>query len=332
MHRLRLTVYAACLALAAAWTSLDGDGLQAAQGAKVRVGYINNVQSAALVQLKSLSQEENLDIELVPFTRYPDVQKALAVDSVDVGVIAPNGLPAAVAQGDRNVVAIMDLVYGGNSMVARNGVQINAFSDLKGKRIGLAEGGISWMMFMMLLEQHKLPYTDIKALNFTAATDAVNALKHGDMDVVDLWEPFVSQAVASGYGQVTPVVNYRETALAGMNGLLAASRTFSHSHEDALVATLKLVLKAEKQLEADQQLWISLVRGYSNLDDATIKSALAGIRYGGPKLSLSKLDAVAAFIFKVGMVRNDVTGKLGENVNARFLARAEGKNEGEVLK
>jgi hypothetical protein len=32
------------------------------------------------------------------------------------------------------------------------------------------------------------------------------------------------------------------------------------------------------------------------------------------------------------MVRNDVTGKLGENVNARFLARAEGKNEGEVLK
>ena len=48
----------------------------------------------------------------------------------------------------------------------------------------------------MLLEQHKLPYTDIKALNFTAATDAVNALKHGDMDVVDLWEPFVSQVNA----------------------------------------------------------------------------------------------------------------------------------------
>jgi hypothetical protein len=85
-------------------------------------------------------------------------------------------------------------------------------------------------------------------------------------------------------------------------------------------------------MEADQALWISLVRGYSNLDDATIKSALAGIRYGGPQLSLSKLDAVARFIFKVGMARNDVTGKLGENVNARFLARAEGKNESEVLK
>jgi sulfonate transport system substrate-binding protein len=141
----------------------------------------------------------------------------------------------------------------------------NAFSNLKGKRIGLAEGGISWMMFMMLLEQHKLPYTDIKALNFTAATDAVNALKHGE-EVVDLWEPFVSKVVASGYGQITPVVNYRETVLAGMNGLLAASRTFSRSHEDALVATVKLVLKAEKQMEADQALWISLVRGYSNLD------------------------------------------------------------------
>src|SRR5262249_44496464 len=98
-------------AIVAVLLSLGGEGPRAAQGAKVRVDYINNVQSAALVHLKSLSQEENLDVEL--FARYPDVQKALAVDSVDVGVIAPNGLPAAVAQGDRNVIAIMDLVYGG---------------------------------------------------------------------------------------------------------------------------------------------------------------------------------------------------------------------------
>ena len=314
------------------WLSLGGDSLLAADVAKVRVGYINNVQSAALVQLKTLSKDENLDIELVPFTRYPDVQKALAVDSVDVGVIAPNGLPAAVAQGDRNVIGVMDLVYGGNSMVVRKGVQINEFADLRGKRIGLAEGGISWMMFMMLLEQHKVPYTDIQALNFSAATDAVNALKHGDMDVVDLWEPFVSQAVASGYGQITPVVDYRETVLAAMNGLLGASRTFARSHQEALVGTLKLLLKAEKQLENDQQLWISLVRGYSNLDDAIIKSALTGIRYGGPQLSGAKLDAVASFIFKVGIAKNDVTGKLGENVDARFLAQADGKSVAEVLK
>jgi sulfonate transport system substrate-binding protein len=332
MPRLRCTSYAGCIAVAIVWLDFGGGGLLAADVAKVRVGYINNVQSAVLVHLQTLAKEENLEIELAPFTRYPDVQKALAVDSVDIGVIAPNGLPAAVAQGDRNVIAVMDLVYGGNSMVVRKGVQINEFADLKGKRIGLAEGGISWMMFMMLLEQHKVPYTDIQALNFSAATDAVNALKHGDMDVVDLWEPFVSQAVASGYGYATPVVNYRETVLAAMNGLLGASRTFARAHAEALVGTLKLILKAEKQLENDQQLWVNLVRGYSNLDDTTIKSALAGIKYGGPQLSRSKLDAVATFIFNVGMAKNDVTGKLGENVDARFLARAEAKSEAEVLK
>jgi hypothetical protein len=32
------------------------------------------------------------------------------------------------------------------------------------------------------------------------------------------------------------------------------------------------------------------------------------------------------------MAKNDVTGKLGENVDARFLARAEAKSEAEVLK
>ncbi len=331
MHRFRFTSCLGCIALVIVLLNPGGRGLLAADVTKVRVGYINNVQSAALVQLNALSKESNLQIELVPFTRYPDVQKALAVDSIDVGVIAPNGLPAAVAQGDRNVIAVMDLVYGGNSMLTRKGVQINEFADLKGKRIGLAEGGISWMMFMMLLEQHKVAYTEIQALNFSAATDAVNALKHGDMDVVDLWEPFVSQAVAAGYGDITPVVDYRQTVLAAMNGLLGASRTFARAHEDALVETLRLILQAEKQLERDQQLWISIVRGYSNLDDSTIKSALTGIRYAGPQLSVHKLDAVAHFIFQVGIVKNDVTGKLGENVDGRFLALAVGKSEGEVL-
>jgi hypothetical protein len=44
------------------------------------------------------------------------------------------------------------------------------------------------------------------------------------------------------------------------------------------------------------------------------------------------MDAVATFIFKAGLVKNDVTGKLGENVDARFLARAVGKSEAAVLK
>lgn len=299
---------------------------------RVRVGYINNVQSAVLVHLKSLQKEENLDIELVPFTRYPDVQKALSVNSVDVGVIAPNGLPAAVAQGDRNVVGVLDLVYGGNSFVVRKEVNVQKFHDLKGKRIGLAEGGISWMMFVMLLDKYGMSYNDIRAVNFSTATDMVNALRRGDVDVVDLWEPFVAEIVAAGFGYKTPAVNFRETPLAAMNGLLGASRQFAQKNEEALVKILRLVLKGEKELESNKDLWISIVRGYSKLDDPTIKLALATINYGGPQLSLSKMDSVATFIFKAGIVKNDVTGKLGDNVNARFLARAVGKNEAAVLK
>jgi len=307
-------------------------GVQAAGPAKVRVGYINNVQSAVLAHLESIAKDESLDIELVPFTRYPDVQKALSVASVDVGVIAPNGLPAAVAQGDRNVVGVLDLVFGGNSFVVRNEVTVKRFQDLKGKRVGLAEGGISWMMFVMLLDKHGMSYGDIRAVNFSGATDMVLALKRGDVDVVDLWEPFVAEIVGAGFGYKTPAVNFRETPLAAMNGLLGASRRFAQQNEEALVRTLRLVLKGERQLENDKNLWVDIVRGYSKLDDATIKLALEGINYGGPQLSLSKMDSVATFIFKAGLVKNDVTGKLGENVDARFLARAVGKSEAAVLK
>lgn len=310
---------------------LGAGNLWAADPVKVRVAFINNIQSAVLAHLKTLGKEENLDVELIPFTRYPDVQKALAVASVDLGPIAPNGIPAAVAQGDRNVIAVMDLVYGGDAVIVRKGVNVQKFSDLKGKRIGVAEGGIAWIMFVMLLEKNGLSYSDVKTANFSSATDMLNALKRGDTDAVNLWEPFVAEAVAEGYGYVPRAVDFRDTALGAMNGILGASRAFAAKQPDALVGAIRLVLKAEQQLEKDHKLWIGIVRGYSKLNDDILKRSLTGIRYAGPHLSRKKLDATATFLFKAGIAKTDVTGKLGDTVDAKFLARAAGKSEAQVL-
>src|SRR5581483_2900868 len=285
MKTSRIFAFLACLAFSIT-------GAHAAEPTKVRVGFINNVQSAVLVHIKSIANEENLDVELVPFTRYPDVQKALSVHSIDVGVIAPNGLPTAVAQGDRNVVGVLDLVYGGNSFVMKKGVSVRTFQDLKGKRLGLAEGGVSWMMFVMLLDKNGMSYNDIQSVNFSGATDMINALKRGDVDGVDLWEPFVAQTVSADIGYATPAVNYRESPLSALNGLLGANKDFATKQSDALVRVLRLILKGEKQLQNDQAMWINIVRGYSNLDDATTKLALQGITYGGPQLSQTKMDTV----------------------------------------
>jgi sulfonate transport system substrate-binding protein len=329
---MRHTSPAICAAFAVLSLCVNVADSKAAEPTKVRVGYINNTQSAVMLQMKAIQKDENIDIDLIPFTRYPDVQRAIAANSVDIGPIAPNGLPTAVAQGDRNVIAVMDLAYGGDSMIIRKGIEVQKFQDLKAKRIGLAEGGIAWMMFVMLLDKNGMTYNDIRAVNFSAPTDMVNAIKRGDVDAVDLWEPFLTQTVVEGYGNISPVVNYNETPLASMNSVLGANKTFATEHADALVAALRVVLKSEQQLEKDHKIWVNIVRGYSNLDEATIGRALGGIHYGGPQLSRAKLDAIATFIAKAGIVKQDVTGKLGENADPRFLAKAVGKSEAEVLK
>lgn len=308
-----------------------GAGSLRADPVKVRVAYVNNIQSAALLQIKTLAKEQNLDVELVPFTRYPDVQNALAVGSLDLGPIGPNGVPAAVAQDNRNIIAVMDLVYGGDAILVRKGVNVQMFSDLKAKRIGVAEGGIGWIMFVMLLDKNGMSYDDVQAANFSSATDLLNALKRGDTDAVNLWEPFVAEAVGEGYAYKPPRIDFKDTPLGAMNGTLGASRAFASRQPDVLIAAIRLVLKAEQQLEEDPQLWMTLVRGYSNLNDDVLKRSLSGIRYAGPHLSQTKLDATATFLFKAGISRTDVTGKLGDTVDPSFLARAVGKSEPEVL-
>ena len=303
----------------------------AAGPTKVRVAYINNIQSAVLVQLKNIEKEGNLDVDLVPFTRYPDVQKALATASADIGPIAPNGIPAAVAQGDRNVIAVKDLVYGGDSILVRKGLDVKKFTDLKGRKVGVAEGGIAWIMFVMLLDKNGMSYKDIQPSNFSGPIEKVAALKRGDMDAVNLWEPFVSEIITGGFGYTPKVVDFKDTPLAGMNGTLGASKAFADKNADALVAAIRLILKAEGQLQKDRKIWTGIVRGYSKLPDDVLQKAMAPIRYAGPHLSKTKLDAAAAFLFKAGIAKTDVTGKLGETVDSKYLAKAAGKSEAQVL-
>ena len=207
---MRTLSFVICAAYAMLLLCFDVGDLQAADPAKVRVGYINNTQSAVLVEMKALAKEKS---------RYrPHPVHALSRRAEGSrrqqrgrGHGVPNGPPTAVAQGDRNVIAVMDLAYGGDSLVVRKGVSVQKFQDLKGKRIGLAEGGIAWMMFVMLLDKNGVDANDIQAVNFGAATDLVNALKRGDVDAVDVWEPFLTQTIAEGYGDATSAVDYSET-------------------------------------------------------------------------------------------------------------------------
>jgi sulfonate transport system substrate-binding protein len=319
--------------IALATTLLLGLGAESmrAEPAKVRVAYVNNIQSAVLLHIKTLANGQDLDVELVPFTRYPDVQNALAVGSVDLGPIGPNGVPAAVAQGNRNIIAVKDLVYGGDAILVRKGLNVETFTDLKAKRIGVAEGGIGWIMFVMLLEKNGMSYGDVQAANFSSATDLLNALKRGDIDAVNLWEPFLAQAISERFAYKPPRIDFKDTPLGAMNGTLAASRAFAGAQPDALIAAIRLVLKAEDQLGHDPQLWLTLVRGYSSLNDDILRRSLSGIRYAGPHLNRTKLDATAAFLFKAGIAKTDVAGKLGDTVDPSFLARAVGKTESAVL-
>ena len=54
-----------CTIFAVLSVCCDVSSSQAAEPAKVRVGYINNTQSAVMLQVKAIQKDENLDINLI---------------------------------------------------------------------------------------------------------------------------------------------------------------------------------------------------------------------------------------------------------------------------
>jgi ABC-type nitrate/sulfonate/bicarbonate transport system substrate-binding protein len=78
------------------------------------------------------------------------------------------------------------------AVVARNDSGIKAFSDLAGKRVGLARGTSGEFFFETMRFLHRLPRGSVHTEN-RDVNGLLNGLKDGSLDAVSIWEPQIDQ-------------------------------------------------------------------------------------------------------------------------------------------
>ena len=76
-------------------------------------------------------------------------------------------------------------------MVIRKGVTVQKWSDLSGKRVGIAPGSTVWFQFAAMLDEVGVPYNSLIPVNIQGGGTSFHiALRRGDIDVAIIWEPF----------------------------------------------------------------------------------------------------------------------------------------------
>lgn len=272
------------------------------------VGYIKVGHLAPMLGVEEALKKMNIEVKRAEFVRYADARTALLSGSVDVSAIGPGDLAIAAAQGNRNLVGLTGVAGSPKYLVVRNGVKIDDWKDLAGKKLGIAPGSAVWFQWAMTLVEKGVPYTSFTAVNIQGGGTAfVQAFKRGDIDAIVLWEPFESQVVAEGAGYFAKKLEYSQSRAVGAElGMLAATRDALTSKREAVRRFLWAYLKAEEDMAKSPALFADAYSKYTGLPVEVARESAKVIKLGGV-INTEQIKRQAEAAFKQGVIQKDVT-------------------------
>lgn len=153
-----------------------------------------------VAQVKNFFAANGVQVEVIWFPVLSDQLNAFNAGKIDIIGATTSDFISAVSNGVKaKVISITDVSLGADAIVAKPSIQ--SIQDLAGKQASVELGTVGHLLFLKALEKGNVPLAKVKLVNQTADT-AIASLIAGKTDVVYSYEPFVSQAVASGKGKV----------------------------------------------------------------------------------------------------------------------------------
>jgi NMT1/THI5 like len=132
---------------------------------KLSIAAVNQGHIAVMQCVPALLEGLNVDLEIGSFVRFADARTALTTGSVDLATIGPGDIAIALSQGVDNVSILAGIGSSSRYVIERNGVDLQKWSDLTGKKIGIPNGSATWMQFAAKLEDVGQPYSSFEAAN-----------------------------------------------------------------------------------------------------------------------------------------------------------------------
>ncbi len=207
MKTRRLISAVALLTVAIAF-SLAGCGKSSQKAAKVPTEPVKIAISSwtgfaplHIAAQKGFFEKQGVKVDLQVIQRVTDRRSALAANRIQGFASTVDTHVMTVAAGIPVVqVLALDDSYGGDGVVAKKAFK--SLKDLKGKKVALETGGgASYFWFQYLLKQQGMKLSDVNVQNMSAG-DAGAAFVAGKIDAAVTWEPWLSKAKATTFGQV----------------------------------------------------------------------------------------------------------------------------------
>lgn len=184
----------------------------------LNVGYIdtsiNGVGVIATANELKLWEKYGIDVTLTPFTNGPTQIQAMQANQIDVGYIG-GGATWLPATGQATIIVPSEVSLG-DVVLARAGSGVETPEDLKGKKVGVPEGGSGEMILALALSEAGLSMSDIEKVVLDPPS-IVSAYVGGQIDIAAIFSPLSAQIMESVPDTVTVAKNadYPDTSFLG---------------------------------------------------------------------------------------------------------------------
>ena len=222
----------------------------------LNVGDQKGTGAEAVLKAAGLLSSLPFKVSWSDFASGPPMLQAMGSGSVDIGGVG-NAPPVFAAAGGEQVaiVGARETVANAAALVVPKGSSITSISQLRGKKIAVAEGSSADYHLLTVLTKAGLTPKDV-TLDYLQPAEALAAFTSGSVDAWDIWSPYIEQATATYNAKI--VVN--GNGYGGPYSFEVASRSALSDPAKAAAIKVYLTTLNKAYLWADSHLstWASL--------------------------------------------------------------------------
>ena len=238
----------------------------------LKVGYLkaNGAPLADIAIQEGFFEEENLEIEMVPFNASTDGVNALQSKKIDVGLTFGTSTPLAFISQGADLDIIGGHMEGGHPIYVpeEDKDAYQSFEDYKGKTIGTVRLSVPDIVFRSALEQAGLDMEkDVEIIEFKTMANLIEAVAAGKVEVAFAGSGFLTKAAASG---LAPVMWSNDVQPGHVCCRAVTRGDYSEEQTIAYKKFLKGLIQAERIKSETPEKALEASRERFKLDDETV--------------------------------------------------------------
>ncbi len=274
------------LATAAAML-MSGVASTAALAEKVVIGHFGTpIPMQAAAAAGEFEKATGWEIEWRKFGSGAEIIAAMASGDLKLSELGSSPLAIGASQGvDYQLFALSNVIGDAESLIARNGSNIEKVEDLKGKKVGVPLGSTAHYSLMGAIKNAGLTPADVEVIGMKP--DQITAAwEQGQIDASFIWEPAKGQLLKSG----KQVISANQVTGAPTFDGWVVNREFAAANADALVKFLKALDAANAAYTSNPEAWtadsapVKAIAERTGSPAADVPAALKG--YAFPSLAV----------------------------------------------